>query len=263
MRKIQTASAKQFQKIILAVGALFILGIVAALSYYQGTQQTQTPPETHQLIPYTSLSASPSSGGIVCTMEAKLCPDGSSVGRSGPNCEFAACPNQNTQAQDPIWKKYTNTTYGYSFNYPANYVLTSFPTQNYQQYGLFNNKAESNACTALGSSAHLGDGSKEEACFLAYYYLQVESFTNKEWPTHQSQIFEAQKYLDKSNREWILSTSEIEGLYNVTGYLKNGNSWNSVELIAPLWKKKYPDFLKDADQLAREVFDSFQPKTSL
>jgi putative hemolysin len=27
-----------------------------------------------------------------CTMEAKLCPDGSSVGRSGPNCEFAKCP---------------------------------------------------------------------------------------------------------------------------------------------------------------------------
>jgi hypothetical protein len=27
-----------------------------------------------------------------CTQEAKLCPDGSSVGRVGPNCEFAACP---------------------------------------------------------------------------------------------------------------------------------------------------------------------------
>ena len=27
-----------------------------------------------------------------CTMEAKLCPDGSAVGRTGPNCEFAECP---------------------------------------------------------------------------------------------------------------------------------------------------------------------------
>ncbi len=27
-----------------------------------------------------------------CTMEAKICPDGSAVGRTGPNCEFAACP---------------------------------------------------------------------------------------------------------------------------------------------------------------------------
>lgn len=29
---------------------------------------------------------------VACTMEAKLCPDGSYVGRSGPLCEFAQCP---------------------------------------------------------------------------------------------------------------------------------------------------------------------------
>lgn len=28
-----------------------------------------------------------------CTAIAEICPDGSSVGRSGPNCEFAACPS--------------------------------------------------------------------------------------------------------------------------------------------------------------------------
>ncbi len=30
--------------------------------------------------------------GRVCTMEAKMCPDGSFVGRMGPNCEFPVCP---------------------------------------------------------------------------------------------------------------------------------------------------------------------------
>lgn len=29
---------------------------------------------------------------VACTMEAKMCPDGSYVGRGGPSCEFAACP---------------------------------------------------------------------------------------------------------------------------------------------------------------------------
>jgi len=29
---------------------------------------------------------------VACTMEAKQCPDGSYIGRTGPNCEFAACP---------------------------------------------------------------------------------------------------------------------------------------------------------------------------
>jgi len=31
-------------------------------------------------------------GGVACTEEAKLCPDGTAVGRTGPNCEFAPCP---------------------------------------------------------------------------------------------------------------------------------------------------------------------------
>jgi len=31
-------------------------------------------------------------GQQACTEEAKLCPDGTAVGRTGPNCEFAPCP---------------------------------------------------------------------------------------------------------------------------------------------------------------------------
>jgi len=30
--------------------------------------------------------------GVACTMDAMICPDGSTVGRTGPNCEFEACP---------------------------------------------------------------------------------------------------------------------------------------------------------------------------
>jgi hypothetical protein len=32
--------------------------------------------------------------GQPCTLEAKICPDGSLLGREGPNCEFPDCPNQ-------------------------------------------------------------------------------------------------------------------------------------------------------------------------
>lgn len=31
-------------------------------------------------------------GAKACTEEAKVCPDGSAVARTGPNCEFAPCP---------------------------------------------------------------------------------------------------------------------------------------------------------------------------
>ncbi len=34
--------------------------------------------------------------GIACTEEALICPDGSAVGRTGPNCEFAPCPKINS-----------------------------------------------------------------------------------------------------------------------------------------------------------------------
>jgi len=30
---------------------------------------------------------------VACTQDAKLCPDGSYVGRVGPDCEFALCPD--------------------------------------------------------------------------------------------------------------------------------------------------------------------------
>lgn len=32
--------------------------------------------------------------GTYCTMDAKICPDGTAVGRVGPNCEFEACPGE-------------------------------------------------------------------------------------------------------------------------------------------------------------------------
>ncbi len=37
---------------------------------------------------------------VGCTMEAKICPDGSAVGRSGPKCEFALCPTVSATHED-------------------------------------------------------------------------------------------------------------------------------------------------------------------
>ena len=43
-----------------------------------------TPSATPTPVPSSPLS---------CTMEAKICPDGSTVGRQGPRCQFAPCPS--------------------------------------------------------------------------------------------------------------------------------------------------------------------------
>lgn len=83
------------------------------------------------------LSPTPIATGVVpsavaCTLEAKVCPDGSSVGRTGPNCEFAACPTSISDLpsvtaspteplKEPIvipsnWKKQTVTYQNHTFS---------------------------------------------------------------------------------------------------------------------------------------------------
>jgi hypothetical protein len=58
-------------------------------------QAKQFVPQINQILStfkFINPVASPSSKPVACTLEAKMCPDGSSVGRAGPNCEFAPCP---------------------------------------------------------------------------------------------------------------------------------------------------------------------------
>lgn len=54
---------------------------------------------------------------VFCTQEAKLCPDGSYVGRTGPNCEFAECPGEGANAS---WKTSVSADTGATFKYPEN-----------------------------------------------------------------------------------------------------------------------------------------------
>lgn len=51
---------------------------------------------------YRNMMERPTPGGeqVACTMEARLCPDGSAVGRQGPHCEFAACSAPNVEVTD-------------------------------------------------------------------------------------------------------------------------------------------------------------------
>ncbi len=71
------------------------------------------------------LNSPADSGQVACTQEAKLCPDGSYVGRTGPKCEFAACPGGNND----LWK--TATSNGITFQYPETLLTTYINTQDW------------------------------------------------------------------------------------------------------------------------------------
>lgn len=76
--------------IIILVGGFFALN-----SYIYNEKQAPEPQTPTDLpnTPGTATSTDPEP--YACTADAKICPDGSAVGRTGPKCEFMACPAAN------------------------------------------------------------------------------------------------------------------------------------------------------------------------
>ncbi len=77
---------KQKSPLVIILVLLGVVGVIVAYSVL-GSSKMSPVQATPSPSP-TTVATSP----VVCTMEAKLCPDGSAVGRVGPRCEFAACP---------------------------------------------------------------------------------------------------------------------------------------------------------------------------
>ncbi|MEX1997825.1 MAG: TspO/MBR family protein [Candidatus Andersenbacteria bacterium] len=88
---------------LLEIAVLWLAILATILVFYKISR-----PAAYLLIPYIlwvsfasylnysiwALNQDDAGGRTFCTQEAKLCPDGSYVGRTGPNCEFAACPGE-------------------------------------------------------------------------------------------------------------------------------------------------------------------------
>lgn len=82
----------------------------------------------------------------VCTAEAKVCPNGTVVGRTGPNCEFIPCPELPEEQADLAWqnivaKDVTNahSVYTFSAQIPADWRIESVPAV--EALNIFNPKA--------------------------------------------------------------------------------------------------------------------------
>jgi len=101
---------KGFPKMLVVIIVLFLLATSGVAGY----------------VIFRNLNQTNNSQEVACTMEAKICPDGSSVGRTGPNCEFAPCP---TVAPDPTanWETYTNTVRGYRVRHPLSFKIIETP----------------------------------------------------------------------------------------------------------------------------------------
>jgi len=86
-------------KQLIALTAILIVVGVAGFMYRNALEHpvTSTPAQT------------------ACTAEAKLCPDGSAVGRMGPSCEFSPCALPNAE----------DSAIGIAFVIPSGYVANA------------------------------------------------------------------------------------------------------------------------------------------
>lgn len=94
-----------------AVGGYFVLN--------QSKSPTPTP------IPTTAPTGSDEQ--VVCTQDAKECPDGSFVSREGPNCEFAPCPGSDSQISSTLDKTYTSSEHKWQIDYPSSLEVNTYP----------------------------------------------------------------------------------------------------------------------------------------
>jgi plastocyanin len=128
------------KKVFIAMVAVVIIvsGVIFGVAYFVArnmqsnknatytTPPVNTAPETTNpnsatpSLPVTETPATntPESAVKACTQEAKLCSDGSYVGRTGPNCEFSACPI----VQVPVVQAKTYTINIASFAFSPNSI---------------------------------------------------------------------------------------------------------------------------------------------
>jgi hypothetical protein len=72
-------------KLLLSIGLLAVAGTVSWYAFFANKDALLIPPASGTSTPQT----------WECNSDGKICPDGSLVGRTGPACEFVACPPPN------------------------------------------------------------------------------------------------------------------------------------------------------------------------
>jgi len=97
----------------------------------------------------------------VCTQDAKLCSDGTSVSRVPPNCDFAPCPSPKQSTSSAVypapsgagdisnWKSYTNSAYHYKVKYPNDWTVQTGNGSSEDNRAFFSPRVDENGKPAI------------------------------------------------------------------------------------------------------------------
>lgn len=113
-----TPSRRTLVLIFIAAVVGAMIGWTARAQFLRTVPQPQ-PPVAERPNPLPEASPKPPEF-FACTMDAKACPDGSGVGRSGPRCAFAACPF--TPVATTSWTTF-NGAASFQIRHPGNWTV--------------------------------------------------------------------------------------------------------------------------------------------
>ncbi len=191
--------------IIIILAVILIAG--GAIYYYYATNMQPKP--------------------VACTMEAKICPDGSSVGRGGPNCEFASCPSQIIG-----WKIYKN--FGIEFQYPDSWGSPQETTSaDYQQINFDINPSVSSFSASIQPFLNPTTGQTETLDQMMSRYLAND------------------KYINSIND---ISANSIKGKEIIFNSAVDGKPY-SIEAFFPFDSKSFVSFSADIKSIPVDMFN--------
>lgn len=101
---------KKINKALLFVLVLFFI-VLVVLGIYWSMGRNISPQKITPVPDVITQDQDRGDSPLACTEEAKLCPDGSYVGRDGPNCEFAECPSPVVNNPPPATVENTAKSY--------------------------------------------------------------------------------------------------------------------------------------------------------
>jgi hypothetical protein len=116
---------------------------------------------------------------VYCTQEAKLCPDGSYVGRTGPRCEFSACPGYAAGVE------YKNEDYGFKVSLPDTWAGYGVSADRWTAYAPGDELGEIAAADGPVISIRNPKWTKE----AMYQDIPIMIFTRAQWNDLQSGDF--------------------------------------------------------------------------
>lgn len=143
-----------------------------------------------------------------CTLDAYTCPNGTTVGRTGSNCQFV-CPR--TSYTPPVQNSYTYTSGCYTYYYDGYTRSSSVVSYNCSNnYNTYNNTYGNYAYTAPSAYYYTAPSS--------YYYTTPSSYT---YNTSPYSTYQYQSY-------YYPSTYSTTG-YTDTGYTTYTNNYNYTQ----------------------------------